>query len=200
MKKVLFLFPETLTAQSADCHISAQFRMDHNRSRLDKVSWFHSLMIVGSMHAASYSTIRPTVCASIRQTRSYLLPKSDSIIYRRSTNLACGGAKTFSHPPYSQYGFIYCRTESCFEHFGGFDMALPRGFLNFYLEPPNLPPFIPKWPPHQEPKNRWNFFSWFLFIFWLNSVIWCLYQLSMIFFWFVMQFFIKKIYFVNLGI
>ena len=124
-------------------------------------------------------------------------PWMDKLLYRRSTNLACGGAKTFSHPPYSQYGFIYFQTESCFEHFGGFDMALPRGFLNFYLEPPNLPPFIPKWPPHQEPKNRWNFFSWFLFIFWLNSVIWCLYQLSMIFFWFVMQFFIKKIYFEN---
>ena len=57
--------------------------------------------------------------------------------YRRSTNLACGGAKTFSHPPYSQYGFIYFQTESCFEHYGGFDMAPPRGFLNFYLEPPN---------------------------------------------------------------
>ena len=65
-------------------------------------------------------------------------------MYRRSTNLACGGAKTFSHPPYSQYGFIYFQTESCFRHFGGFDMAPPSGFLNFYLEPPNLPPFIPK--------------------------------------------------------
>ena len=120
--------------------------------------------------------------------------------YRRSTNLACGGAKTFSHPPYSQYGFIYFQTESCFEHFGGFDMAPPRGFLNFYLEPPNLPPFIPKWPPHWEPKNWWNFFSWFLFIFWLNSVIWCLYQLSMIFSWFILQFLIKKIHFENLRI
>ena len=64
--------------------------------------------------------------------------------YRRNTNLACGGAKGFSHPPYSQHDFIYFETESGFEHFGDFDAAPPRRFLNFYLEPPNLPPFNPK--------------------------------------------------------
>ena len=61
-----------------------------------------------------------------------------------SPNLACGGAKCFSHPPYSQHDFIYFETESGFEHFGDFDAAPPRQFLNFYLEPPNLPPFNPK--------------------------------------------------------
>ena len=65
-------------------------------------------------------------------------------LYRRNTNLACGGAKGFSHPPYSQHDFIYFETESGFEHFGDFDAAPPRQFLNFYLEPPNLPPFNPK--------------------------------------------------------
>ena len=116
--------------------------------------------------------------------------------YRRNTNLACGGAKGFSHPPYSQHDFIYFETESGFEHFGDFDAAPPRRFLNFYLEPPNLPPFNPKMTTPREPKNWWNFFSWFLIIFLLISVIWCFYTTIFHIFLFCCKIFSKSFFFV----
>ena len=57
------------------------------------------------------------------------------VVYRRSTNLACGGAKSFSHPLYSQYGFIHIQSDYCFEHFGGFDIAPPRGFdMQYFIK------------------------------------------------------------------
>ena len=116
-------------------------------------------------------------------------------IYRRSNNLAWGGAKSFSHPPYSQFGLINFPTESGFEHFRWFDAAPPRRFLDFYLEPPNWPPLTPKMTTPPRAKKSQNFFSWFLSIFLLVSVIWCLYWLKLTIFRFVLKFFMWKISF-----
>ena len=53
--------------------------------------------------------------------------------YRRATNLACGGTKSFSTTPYSSKPFINFFTWNCSEYLGVIQMAPPWRFLRLHF-------------------------------------------------------------------
>ena len=59
-------------------------------------------------------------------------------IYTWTQNTAWWGAKSFSTPPYSQFGWMEFLFESCFESLRGIWVASSEGILRLYLEPRNL--------------------------------------------------------------
>ena len=89
---------------------------------------------------------------------------SCSIFYRQTKNSRCGGAESFSSPPYSLLGFMNFLTESCFGLCRGIDAAPPWRFLNFYLKPSNLPPSDPQMTTLPKVKKIKKIFS-FIFIY-----------------------------------
>ena len=58
--------------------------------------------------------------------------------YTWTQNTAWWGAKSFSTPPYSQFGWMEFPFESCFGSLRGIWVASSEGILRLYLEPRNL--------------------------------------------------------------
>ena len=58
--------------------------------------------------------------------------------YTWTQNTAWWGAKSFSTPHYSQFGWMKFPFESCFESLRGIWVASSEGILRLYLEPWNL--------------------------------------------------------------